>query len=150
MSHNNKRYDVKNFTDDELFVMMDLNHPTDRELEAKIYSLIDEYGSENTDSSKQMHIFFTDVFHHFFHNYEDDKEGYQNMNNNDAKSTQQTQPTQSTQTQPTQPLSTITSNYSKGLLNPLLKDTIKRIVCIDSQYRDLSIYPNSSNFTFNL
>lgn len=35
-------------------------------------------------------------------------------------------------------------------MNPLLKETIKRIVCIDSQYRDLSIYPNPANFKFNL
>ena len=45
---------------------------------------------------------------------------------------------------------TTIKTYGKGSLNPLLKETIKRVVSIDSQYRDKSVYPYSTNFTFNL
>lgn len=41
-------------------------------------------------------------------------------------------------------------DYKKDTLNPLLKQTIKRIISIDSQYRELKTYPLSSEFTFNL
>ena len=39
--------------------------------------------------------------------------------------------------------------YSKDYLNPLLKQTVKRIISIDSQYRD-NKSSLSTNFTFNL
>ena len=35
-------------------------------------------------------------------------------------------------------------------LNPLLKQTIKRIISIDSQYRDVKIYRNASSYSFDL
>ena len=45
-----------------------------------------------------------------------------------------------------------TFEYSadKLQLNPLLKQTIKRVISIDSQYRDKNIYSLSTNFTFDL
>jgi hypothetical protein len=169
----NQQYDVQTYTDLELFQLMDLNNPTDRELEAKIYSLIDKYEISNNKLSMKMCKFFTDVFLHFFSSVDDDKiEGFEVKGSDKANETSQplttqplttqpltTQPltTQSLTTQPlttqpltTQPLTTVTTSYSKGLLNPLLKETIRRIVCVDSQFRDLSVYPNSTNFTFNL
>ena len=39
----NNDFNVKNYTDIDLFNLMDLSNPTDRELEAKIYSLIEKY-----------------------------------------------------------------------------------------------------------
>ena len=33
----NDEYNVNNFADEELFHLMDLNNPTDRELEAKLH-----------------------------------------------------------------------------------------------------------------
>jgi hypothetical protein len=165
----NQQYDVETYTDLELFQLMDLNNPTDRELEAKIYSLIDKYESSNNKLSIKMCKFFTDVFLHFFSSDDDDDkiEGF--VGKDPDKSIEISQPlttqslpltTQSLISQPlttqppqpltTKPLTTVTSSYSKGLLNPLLKETIKRVVCVDSQFRDLVIYPNSTNFTFNL
>jgi hypothetical protein len=47
----------------------------------------------------------------------------------------------------TQPLDY--SNDKTGL-NPLIKQTIKRIVNIDSQFRNKAFYPLSTDFTFNL
>jgi hypothetical protein len=47
----------------------------------------------------------------------------------------------------TQPLEYSTD---KTGLNPLIKQTIKRIVNIDSQFRNKAFYPLSTDFTFNL
>ena len=41
-------------------------------------------------------------------------------------------------------------DYSKDSLNPLLKQTIKRIISIDSQYRNSQTNSPSTNFTFDL
>jgi hypothetical protein len=40
--------------------------------------------------------------------------------------------------------------YPNGSLNPLLTETIRRVISIDSQYRDQTVYPFSTDFTFNL
>ena len=45
---------------------------------------------------------------------------------------------------------TASLSYTKGKLNPILKETIKRIISIDSQYRDIPVYPNTTSFSFNL
>jgi hypothetical protein len=141
---NNDEYNVKNFTDEELFHLMDLNNPTDRELEAKLYMLIEKYEGNKNKLSVKMCKFFNDVFSHFFSTDDDDNEGFETQ----YKLENEIQKT--ALSAPIAPLSTVASNYSKGLLNPLLKETIKRIVCVDSQYRDLSVYSNPANFTFNL
>jgi hypothetical protein len=145
---NNDEYNVDNFTDEELFHLMDLNNPTDRELEAKLYLLIEKYEGNKNKLSVKMCKFFNDVFSHFFSTDDENEqgfEGFETQYKNDGNEIQKKIPTA-----PTAPVTTVSSNYSRGLLNPLLKESIKRIVCVDSQYRDLSVYPNPSNFTFNL
>ena len=36
-------YNIKYYTDEQLYNILDINHPTDRELEAKIIHLINKY-----------------------------------------------------------------------------------------------------------
>ena len=50
--------DVNEYTEDELFHILDLNSPTDRELEAKIIFLIDKYRTMNTNESNMLAEFF--------------------------------------------------------------------------------------------
>jgi hypothetical protein len=132
---NDDEYNVKNFTDEELFHLMDLNNPTDRELEAKLYLLIEKYEGNKNKLSVKMCKFFNDVFSHFFSTDDDydENEGFETQFELEDKKPIVTKlednKIQSTApTAPTAPLSTVTSNYSMGLLNPLLKETIKRIV----------------------
>jgi hypothetical protein len=40
--------------------------------------------------------------------------------------------------------------YPSGWLNPLIKETYKRVLYLDSQYRNITYYPNSSSFSINL
>ena len=39
-------------------------------------------------------------------------------------------------------------NYTPGVVNPILKETYKRIVSVDSQFRE-DVYPQSTDFTLN-
>ena len=125
---------VNDYSDEELLEWLDLNQPTDRELEAKIIQLIKKH--ENNTEMKQ---FLMDVYAHFYEEEETDSlEGFQDGNNKIEDAENQ---------------GVILSkniDYTKGLVNPLLKETITRIVSIDSQFRDDAVYKYSTNFSFNL
>ena len=40
--------------------------------------------------------------------------------------------------------------YPSGWLNPLIKETFKRVLYLDSQYRNKTFYPDSSSYSINL
>ena len=40
--------------------------------------------------------------------------------------------------------------YSRSQLNPLLKETQKRVLQLDSQFRNYQIYPSSTDYMINL
>jgi len=164
-------YDVSHYTDKELYQLMDLNHPTDRELEAKIYSLIHKYEEIDNKMGKQMHRFFIDVFHHFFETDEDEpedeaeedadadfQEGMEVQTSAPPAQQSSTAIITSGATGPALPPTGVTKetvyttnfNYVKGSLNPILKETIKRVMSVDSQFRNTLTYPYSTDFTFNL
>jgi hypothetical protein len=163
--------DVSQYSDNDLFQLLDLNNPTDRELEAKLYSLIDKYHSIKNNVGQQMKEFYISIFKRFFeteedeeqphqHNWEEKKdedaerhpllkEGFETKE--EGKTTTPDQITQSTQliTGET-PTYTKNVDYTRGSLNPILKETIKRVVSIDSSFRNTDTYPYSTEFTFNL
>lgn len=143
--HQQKRQekDISEYSDSELFQMLDLNNPTDRELEAKLYSLIDKYTDIKDKMGQKLKKFYTSIFDHFFENEDDEnnstssllnEEGFQDVldsNNENIKYTKNI-------------------DYTKGSLNPILKETIKRVVSIDSSFRETTTYPYTTDFTFNL
>ena len=45
VKENENMYDVKSYNDNELYDILDLTNPSDRELEAKILLLIDKYSA---------------------------------------------------------------------------------------------------------
>ena len=61
-------YNINDYTDEELFEILDLFHPSDRELEAKILLFIQKYEEIATISSMKIAKFFEDVYNHFFDN----------------------------------------------------------------------------------
>jgi hypothetical protein len=86
-------YNINEYTDQELYEILDLLNPTDRELEAKIIFFIQKYENIGTESSIKISQFFEDVYKHFFEtdeyeeHYEeqytdkdDTTEGYENIN----------------------------------------------------------------------
>ena len=168
-------YDVKTYTDIELFNILDLDSPSDRELEAKIIFLINKYKSMQNDSGDQLSVFFEDIYQRFFvsdeidsdNEEEEEMEGFEpgNEETNDGNIVDETRqpPANDTANTPSEimnikPLDKNTASdigytksldYANGKLNPLLQQTVKRVISIDSQYRD-DKNALSTDFTFNL
>jgi len=189
MSNKKDIYDVSSYTDEELYNILDISNPTDRELETKINFLINKYANIQNESGYQLAIFFQEIYKHFF--FQDEVEGFDpdisfNMEENTPTLTgtaanslpteMYTGPdpslsdTQTTQNNPTTQAPIFGNIYSfsdktKDAIaptkvfdyapdatktNPLLKQTIKRVISIDSQYRNKTFQPLSTDFTFNL
>ena len=187
-------YNVDEYSDVELFQILDLIHPTDRELEAKIIQLMNKYQHIKNDSGSQLYRFFDDIYNHFFDSSDDDVENVENVENMDtideglderkfvfsgkeggansvtqydespklsgnifsvgnsvssgtatvAKTIDTTTDNRKDDVTLTKPL-----DYSKDVLNPLLKQTVRRIISIDSSYRP-NVKDLATDFTFNL
>ena len=209
-SQTKDEYDVSQYTDEELLRILDMNNPTDRELEAKIIGLVNKYKSFENETGDRISKFYSDMYRRFFDVSDDDEdeedrvEGYTNMDSNPAKSNQRlslsttgtsinvsgSAPLPSSNMQGvsrgtaqlsvpggnalTDSLGTVQTfnmgnvldmttdnrksdttltkpvDYAKDTLNPLLKQTVRRILSIDSQYRDNRGTTFSTDFTFNL
>jgi hypothetical protein len=206
MSNNLPLYNVSDYTDAELYNILDLVNPTDRELEAKILMQIHKYENIGTKSAQKLARFFDDIYNHFFETdeHEDvdalDAEEYANIIETfDGTITNSNKPSQAAAgndpsgprrvnraaqstidaniadsavaPDPTKSKPTASNNmmsmsdksapetqtvgytqnlaYTKGKLNPILQQTTKRIISIDSQYRS-DKRTMSTSFTFNL
>lgn len=215
-------YDVNGYTDEQLFQILDLNNPSDRELEAKTLNMVRKYANFGNSSGDKLSQFFIDIYNRFFENDEMDPDiepetdtiveglttnigntrsygpeisvgpGFQTYQVNgltieDNKNSSiyssgiignalpQNVPTNNIFNLSPDLLKSnvggvigeanvgnkvtlsddnlkLTKNldYAKDKLNPLLKQTIKRIISIDSQYRNKLTSSPSTNFTFNL
>jgi hypothetical protein len=142
-------YNINDYTDEELYEILDLLNPTDRELEAKIISFIQKYENIGTESSEKIVKFFEDVYNHFFDTDEND-EGYEEQNNIEEEnnrtegyenmktsySDEAKKKYVSNEKKKENVVFTTNLEYTKDPLNPLLKQTTSRIISIDSQYRD--------------
>jgi hypothetical protein len=84
MNNRENIYDIETYTDSELLDILDLNNPTDRELEAKIIFLIRKYENMQNESGNKLAKFFEDIYKHFFDldsdAESDDQHQYQNQN----------------------------------------------------------------------
>jgi len=210
MNNRENIYDIDSYTDSELLDILDLNNPTDRELEAKIIFLIRKYENMQNESGNKLAKFFEDIYKHFFDLDSDAEsddqdenviEGFDNtpilvrdlsmqtvagytydpttsinkgqtkaikdpnvirQNIEKQKQEMMKDPKQFTQRDPnlfkqgiaSQPTTTQIGytkslDYTQDKLNPLLQQTIKRVISIDSQYRD-NKRSLSTEFTFNL
>ena len=190
MTETDDLYDISKYSDKELYDILDMNNPTDRELEAKIIHLINKYDNMQNESGDKLSLFFQNIYNHFFNESVDENEnetideGFENPTpnptqispseinkfdmvddtnaltklNSGAKMVKQlTQEITDTNKINTRQLGKeITSvqqfDYSKDnrQLNPILKQTLKRIISIDSQYRNIKTDPNPTSFSFDL
>jgi len=159
-------YNVKNYSDNDLFDMLDLTNPSDRELEAKILMNIDKYDEIDDPISKKFKLFFENVYKHFFEEEEEEEEeeeykstnknGLQegfvsNRNQNPAQNNNNnTQLSRRNVSTPREVITTNSIEYGKSKLNPLLKETQKRILQLDSAFRDFENYKSSTDYLINL
>ena len=164
MNEEDGLYEIKNYSDTDLFRMMDLTNPTDRELEAKILMEIDKYDNIDESSAKQLKDFFDNVYKHFFEDeeseslYEEEdviqegmegKEGDIELDPADSKTGQESiNPTVSAS--PRDRLLTTNLKYDKSNLNPVLKETQIRQIQLDSSFRDFENYKTSTDYLINL
>lgn len=65
-----KNYDINSYTDEECFTMLNLNNPSDRELEMKILEFMDMYQTK----SKRLYDFFESMYDRFFAGDEEEEE----------------------------------------------------------------------------
>ena len=145
MSTKDNDFNIDNYTNEELYKLMGvMPNITDRELEIVILENLKKYKEDETLSR-----FFLNVYDRFFEQEHDEQEHDEEKplieNMTSGTSTNIGPASDSVKAVAlTNPL-----NYSKDNLNPLLNQTIKRIVSIDSQYRS-SQYPYSTSFTLDL
>ena len=179
MMNKDDDYNVNNYTDNELYDILELVNPSDSILEAKIIQMINKFNSMNNRYGITLATFFTNIYKRFFDVPMDDEiEGFENIESKkydeetqkfvldpDAPSgiaySKELDPTTNVFKETNTPLigKPLKSDdnirqfkqvdYVKGTLNPLIKQTIKRIISIDSQYRE-DRDKLSTEFTFNL
>lgn len=134
-------YNVNKYTDQELYNILDLVNPSDRELEAKIFHMTSKYKNMQNDSGNKLAAFFNDIYARFFEIEEIAEVETENM-------TLETSDAVPNESNPAQIVSA--QDYIPGYINPLLNQVITRVVSIDSQYRDSKQTTLATNFTFNL
>ena len=134
-------YNVNQYSENELFNILDINNPTDNELEAKILSQIEYHEKDNTELSKQLLKFYNDMYDRFFGEedeelieYSHDEIIVKSNNSNDTKEI-------------VEPFTNLPDANSLSKLSKM--DTTTTII-IDSQYRNPNAYSMPTNFTFNL
>ncbi len=161
-------YKIENYTERELFEILDINNPTDRELETSILKNVRYYEKDRAENPKSARLwrFFNDMYKRFFDvdsESEDEIEGFVdaptvNKKTGDTNAGAQ-QPggakdtTQGNvdlkQTQNTS-LTTHNVEYVKDNLNPIKRETMFKMVSIDSQFRDDASVTGATSFTMNL
>ena len=150
-------YDVSKYSDEELYNVLDLNlnsqgNPNDGELEAKLIQMLQLYKDTETEQGKKMFKFYEDVYNHFFG---DDENKDWKDNPEVEKSEEEKLFENQTEVKKEDPQDTRGNieytkelDYTKGKINPILKETYKRTISIDSQYRDVE-YVSATDFTLN-
>ena len=193
-------WDISIYTDEEIIHnLLNMSNPTDRELEIKIWSTIQQYKTaQPTPDNIRWMNFYEQIYHRLFSfSDEEEEEGQENIENHSEEhfepeieigpeeqeieavplkeglnpltttltpnsiQTTTPKPTGNISITPTTTPSTETKEnpdstklvtqlqYATGNVNPLLKETITRVLTIDSQYRDNKNEPTTS-FLLNL
>jgi hypothetical protein len=163
----NDLYNIEKYSEEELFEMLDLNNPTDRELEAKLIFTIEKYDELNEPEACKIKAFFEDAYRYFFENDKEEEEE-EEKEEKEEKEEENTQIVEGMEDKPTYAKQTVEEYVkdNKGAklttdtrsleytgsssLNPLLKETQKRVLQLDSQFRNYGNYPNSTDYIINL
>ena len=170
-------YNIDNYTDEELIEdILLLENPTSLQLETKIVDkivdLIKKIPNPSTREYRKNLNFYNDIYDRFFdemyvetsgdifNEVTGEVERDSNIDETEYSETTGQIVVESESERPTRP-DQITGDgtniqvtkqldLAKGLVNPLLNQTIRRIISIDSQYRPNRNETLSGEFTFNL
>lgn len=149
--------------------------PTDRELEAKIIMFMRKYNGYNSGSdNKRLYDFFDKLYDHLFYTDDDFDDnvvegfvsspnigktdisgGSVSANGSGADTGVSTSSAEDNENRGARNSGLATSrsvvqtvnpvSYSKDVLNPILKQTIQRVISIDSRYRNIGSSSSSTN-----
>jgi hypothetical protein len=162
----NDDYDIKKYTDQECFDILNLNNPTDRELEMKILNFMDKYETK----SPRLYEFFESMYDRFFSNdYEEgegDAEVVEGFTADEIRDKAKAAPgtlitlkddttttvkeVKATNKNDVVQVSQTDYVKDKYMLNPVQRKTIFKMISIDSQFREDPTNTLSTNFTMNL
>jgi hypothetical protein len=149
-------YNIEKYNEADLYQMLDLNNPTDRELEAKLLYTIEKYSELDEPDAKQIQTFFEDAYKYFFENDEKNDENVQNYtliegmeDKPEAKSNNE-EPLMDSNMKQDSLIQTTNLEYNKGKLNPIQTETQMRVLHLDSQFRNFDLYPSSTDYIINL
>ena len=162
-------YNIDKYSDEDLYNMLDMNNPSDRELEAKIVTMINKYEEMEGNNAEKLKQFFEDMHERFFDEGEkvieledeDYTEGFENM---DKASTSDEEKVKFSDYKNVFGKNEVTDRgeadkglvqttplfYGASQLNPVLKETQKRVLQLDSQFRNYDNYPESTDYIVNL
>jgi hypothetical protein len=173
-------YNIENYTERDLFEILDINNPTDRELEMSIYKNIEQYDKdrEYNKKSERLYRFFKDMHRRFFDTESDDEEGVEGFEVQESATVVDPSINKKTNAVGTIANATVTPpmtsnvdmirgnidvkqltntsltthnvDYVKDNLNPIKRETMSKMISIDSQFRDDPISSSPTNFTMNL
>jgi hypothetical protein len=150
-------YDIKKYTDDELYSILGLSNPSDRELEITINNRIKSFSDNSEGEYVRLTKFFEDMLDHFFENNDNLIADTTELELEPAPAT--TTETSLTNTEkPKMNGNGMGSNinytypfqYTTGNINALKRQTTTRMISINSSDRDRDIYPVSTSFLCNL
>lgn len=137
-SDKNDIYDVSEYNDTELYDILDVNNPSDRELEAQILSYIEKYEGKENEESNKMHQFFEDVYSHFFEEEGEEKEGFEAMvEEPEVETLENESKPEITKNTPH------VANYTKDVknsassLNPRMLDSVTKTIILNSENRNV-------------
>ena len=159
-------YKIENYTERELFEILDINNPTDRELETSILKNVRQYEKDRAENPKSARLwrFFNDMYKRFFDvdsGSDEEIEGFADASTVNKKpedlGAQQITPQTSDgkaikDNADLKNTSTTTHNieYVKDNLNPIKRETMFKMISIDSQFRDDANVTSATSFTMNL
>ena len=157
------------------FDKLGLNNLSQNELEAKLIQEIQKYKSINTSRGRNMYKLYTEIYKRLYDTSNTsqrarsdflygDRDNLLDVSSNIKLEQQGTQQISSIQQENGNDKGKVNTNiseedknnvtyskqldYTAGKINPILKETFKRIISVDSQYRE-ETYPNATDFTLN-
>ena len=136
--------------------LLGLSNPTNGEIEAKIINLL-----QNTTTKQDFNLYRT-MYQTLFETNTDEEiekieDALQQEEDDDTDTNTPILQTKMTDTKTTTKDTQLDKdkityqkdlNYTPGVVNPILKETYRRIVSVDSQFRE-DVYPHSTDFTLN-
>jgi len=144
-------YNIEQYTDQECFRILSLpDSPNDEILEKKITEYRDKYAEQKTEKMQTLYHFFSDMYDRFFENL---KEGFETLPTETLP--EKSENLKSVLEYDSENQVTITRDveyFRDKNLNPLLKETVKRTININSSDRDkvfdqLNALTTDFNFT---